>query len=54
MSDITGRHELPRIFVDINILLDYLYFRSEEALAAEYTDELEDALQIQSGFVPMA
>lgn len=25
-----------RIFLDTNILLDYLYFRSEEALAVEY------------------
>ena len=27
---------LPRIFLDTNILLDYLLFRSEEALAVEY------------------
>jgi predicted nucleic acid-binding protein len=27
---------LPRIFLDTNVLLDYLYFRSEEALAVEY------------------
>lgn len=26
----------PRIFIDTNILLDYLYFKGEEALAAEY------------------
>ncbi len=26
----------PRVFLDTNILLDYLYFRGEEALAAEY------------------
>lgn len=35
MSATTG-NILPRVFLDTNILLDYLSFRSEEALAVEY------------------
>ncbi len=36
MNGITDRKRLPRVFLDTNILLDYLFFRSEEALAVEY------------------
>ena len=35
MKDTTDR-KVPRVFLDTNIILDYLYFRGEEALAAEY------------------
>ena len=39
MKDITyndTRHKATRVFLDTNILLDYMSFRSEEALAVEY------------------
>ena len=35
MKDITDK-KVPRVFLDTNIILDYLYFRGKEALAAEY------------------
>lgn len=31
-----AKTRLPRVFLDTNILLDYLLFRSDEALAVEY------------------
>jgi replication initiation and membrane attachment protein DnaB len=29
-------NNIPRVFLDTNVLLDYILFRNDESLAAEY------------------